>query len=80
MFHDNLKRLREEKGLTQATLAEAVGTSLRNVQNWEQGRRDPSLQTLRQLAGVLGVTLAELVDEEPPAKKTRKGKGEKGWS
>jgi transcriptional regulator with XRE-family HTH domain len=67
----------EGKGLTQAELGEAVGTSLRKVQNWEQGRRDPSLQTLRRLAGFLGVTLAELVDEEWPAKKTRKRKGEK---
>jgi transcriptional regulator with XRE-family HTH domain len=77
MFHDNLKRLREEKGLTQAALADAVETSLRNVQNWEQGRRDPSLQTLRELANALGVTLAELMEGEPPVKKTRKRKGSK---
>jgi transcriptional regulator with XRE-family HTH domain len=74
MFHDNLKHYREEKGLTQAALAAALKTSLRNVQNWEQGIRDPSLSTLRQLAGVLRISLAELVDEVPPPAKRKKGK------
>jgi transcriptional regulator with XRE-family HTH domain len=73
MFHENLKRFRDAKGLTQAGLAEAMKTSLRNVQNWEQGIRDPSLQTLRQLASILGVSLSELVHEEPAKKKTKKG-------
>jgi transcriptional regulator with XRE-family HTH domain len=65
MFHENLKRYREAKEMTQAALAKAMKVSLRNVQNWEQGQREPSLQTLRELAGVLGVTLSELVSEEP---------------
>jgi transcriptional regulator with XRE-family HTH domain len=72
MFKDNLKRIRTEKGFTQASLAEAIGNSYRNVQNWEQGQREPSLQSLRDLAGALGVSLADLVEGEPPTKKGRK--------
>jgi transcriptional regulator with XRE-family HTH domain len=75
MFHVNLKRYREEKGLTQATLAEALAVSLRNVQNWEQGQREPSLETLRQLARVLGVTVSDLVEGEPPAKPGKRKRG-----
>jgi transcriptional regulator with XRE-family HTH domain len=71
VFKDNLKRIRAEKGFTQARLAEAMKCPLRNVQNWEQGHREPSLQTLREIAGTLGVSLAELLEGEPPTKKVK---------
>lgn len=77
MLKDNLKRLRQVAGFTQASLADAMKVSLRNVQNWEQGHREPALTALRQLGAALGVSLDELVAEpvkEPPAKKKREGK------
>jgi transcriptional regulator with XRE-family HTH domain len=66
MLKHNFKRLREQAGLTQAGLAAKLKISLRTIQNWEQGHREPDLEALRVLAGVFGVSLDELV-AEPPA-------------
>jgi transcriptional regulator with XRE-family HTH domain len=54
--------------LTQAQLAEAVKAPLRTVQNWEQGRREPDLTTLKKLAKVLNTSLDLLVLEPEPKK------------
>ena len=35
LFGEKVKLLRKEKGLTQTELAEAVGVTLRTVQNYE---------------------------------------------
>ena len=38
----NVKALRERTSLTQAEFSEMIGVSIRTLQNWEQGRREPS--------------------------------------
>jgi putative transcriptional regulator len=35
-------RAREKSGLSQAQFAELLGVSVRTVQDWEQGRREPN--------------------------------------
>ena len=35
-------RAREKSGLSQAKFAELLGVSVRTVQDWEQGRREPN--------------------------------------
>lgn len=57
----NLMRLRKEKGLTQAALAEAAGLSRQGYLALEKGRSEPQVATLRGLAGALGVPLKDLV-------------------
>lgn len=37
----NVKELREKTGLTQAEFSKMIGVSIRTLQNWEQGRREP---------------------------------------
>ncbi len=37
-----LVRAREKAGLSQAEFAELLGVSVRTLQDWEQGRREPS--------------------------------------
>ena len=36
------REIRKKLGLSQATFAALMGVSLRTVQDWEQGRREPS--------------------------------------
>ena len=36
----NLKRIREQRGLTQKELAELSGVNLRMIQHYEQGQKD----------------------------------------
>jgi transcriptional regulator with XRE-family HTH domain len=57
----NVKRIRERKGLTQERLAEISGFSQQYISSLEQGRRNPTIITLYELAVSLGVNHVELV-------------------
>ena len=57
----NVKRIREKKGLTQERLAEISGFSQQYISGLEQGRRNPTIITLYELAASLGVSHLELV-------------------
>jgi transcriptional regulator with XRE-family HTH domain len=57
----NVKRIREKKGLTQERLAEISGFSQQYISGIEQGRRNPTVITLYELAASLGVSHLELV-------------------
>lgn len=37
----DVKALREKIGLTQAEFSTMIGVSIKTLQNWEQGRREP---------------------------------------
>lgn len=37
----SVRGLRDKTGLTQAEFSTMIGVSIRNLQNWEQGRREP---------------------------------------
>lgn len=57
----NLVRLRKEKGMTQEQLEEASGFSQQYISGLEQGRRNPTIITIYELAQALGVSHLELV-------------------
>jgi transcriptional regulator with XRE-family HTH domain len=57
----NVKRIRQEKDLTQEQLAELSGFSQQYISGLEQGRRNPTVVTLYELATALGVSHMELV-------------------
>jgi XRE family transcriptional regulator, regulator of sulfur utilization len=55
-----IKRIREDKKLTQQKLADKVGIHLSYIGNIEIGAKQPSLQTLFRIAEVLGVKVSDL--------------------
>ena len=57
----NVGRIRREKGLTQERLAEISGFSQQYISGLEQGRRNPTVVTLYELATALGVGHLELL-------------------
>jgi transcriptional regulator with XRE-family HTH domain len=57
----NVRRIRRAKGLTQEQLAELSGFSQQYISGLEQGRRNPTIVTIYELATVLGVSHIELV-------------------
>lgn len=57
-----LKRLREERELTQEKLAKRSGVSHGYLARLEIGMHDPSLSTLAKLAKALKVSVAELLE------------------
>ena len=60
---DKIKKIRREKNLTQKELAQKLGTSPQNLAQYENGKRNPKLKTIRQLADALNVPLYELVTD-----------------
>jgi Predicted transcriptional regulators len=64
-FAQRLRSLREQKGYTQAELAEATGVTPRTLQYYESGKRYPnSLAIAVKLADLLGTTSEHLLGEE----------------
>jgi len=63
-----IRQLREEKGLSQADLQEASGLQTSYISRVEQGHIVPSLETLQKFAAGLDVPLYRLFyeGEEPP--------------
>lgn len=67
----NLARLRREKKLTQASLAEAANISRVGYSKIERGKTQPQAETLRKLARALEVGIAQLVTPRVPLDKVR---------
>jgi len=57
----NAARLRKAAGLTQEQLAERSGFRQQYISDLERGRCNPTVVTLYELAGALGVSHVELV-------------------
>ena len=63
-FKNNLKFLRQERGLGQVELAKHLGVSKGIISLWENGLREPSLSSLVAIAKFFHVGLDELVGIE----------------
>jgi transcriptional regulator with XRE-family HTH domain len=68
---NQLKRLRREKGLSQAKLAALADVDPSTVNQIERGAREASPATLRKLAEALDVSLAELLEDAAPKAERR---------
>ncbi len=67
-----LKKLRNEKGLTQEQFAEMVNVSNRTVSRWENGNNMPDLDILIQISDYYEIDLRELLDGERKSEKMNK--------
>lgn len=56
-----IRRLREERKLTQAELAEKLKVSDKAVSKWETGRGYPDITLLEPIADALGISVMELL-------------------
>lgn len=63
MLGDRLRALRSGRGLTLRQLADATGLSAGLLSQLENGRTDPSIETLRRLARVFDSEIADLFRE-----------------
>ena len=78
-FGEQLRKAREEKGMTQQSLAERVYVTRQTVSRWEGGERYPDLLTVKKIAQVLGVDAGFLLsDDETQHIATRNPVVEKG--
>lgn len=60
-FRVRIRDLREENGMTQSDLAARLGCAASTISMYEQGRREPSFETLRAIASVFSVPVESLI-------------------
>ena len=60
-FAQRLATLRKEKGLTQQQLADRIQSHVQQLKRYEAGSSQPTLDVIRKLAVVLGVTSDQLL-------------------
>lgn len=63
MFSKKLKELRLKANLTQNEIAEKLNISQPSYQQWESGRRKPTLTTLEMFSDFFGVSIEELLSD-----------------
>ena len=61
MLGDNIKKLRQQKGYTQETLAQEMNVVRQTVSKWEKGYSVPDAVMLEKLAGLLEVPVSDLL-------------------
>jgi len=61
---NEIRRLREEQGLSQAVLGAALGVSRQTVNSLESGRYDPSLPLAFAIARHFQLTIEEIFHAE----------------
>jgi transcriptional regulator with XRE-family HTH domain len=57
----NIRRIREERGMSQRALADRAGVVKSTIYEAEAGRHIPRIQTLEKIADALGVEIADLL-------------------
>ena len=66
----NLKQLRDAKGVSQATVARELNISRQTYNNYELGKREPDIETIKRIAKFFGVSTDSLISFEDEWDKT----------
>lgn len=69
----NLRKCRAQRNLTQQELADRLHVSAQSVSKWECSQSVPELDKLCQLADLLGVSVAELLESRPDSNRVLMG-------
>ncbi len=64
-FGPNLRRIREQRGLSQSALAAAVGLRQNHVSDLESGRSQPYLSMAVRLSEALKIKLEKFLEKIP---------------
>lgn len=65
---DRIRKLRKERGWTQADLAKKVNKSAQVVSNWERGYSSLAHEDITNLVKVFNVPADEIIETEPTKK------------
>lgn len=63
MVGENIKRIRQEKGITQKQLGEILGISQSAVGQFETNKPPQNIKTLKRIADALDVSVSDLVSD-----------------
>ncbi len=60
-----IRKLRQEKGMTQKQLGEKLGQlSQQQIGQWETGKANPKIETLKKIAAALEINISEFLDDD----------------
>ena len=62
MIGNKIKALRKQSGLTQKKLASLMGIAHQSISDWELGKKKPTVETLKKIAGALGISVSTLIE------------------
>ena len=60
----NIKKIREQKGLTQQTIADLIAMHCSNYSKIESGQRELSIDALNKIAKYFGMTTDQIINFE----------------
>lgn len=63
-FHERLKNIRLDRGIKQNNVAESIGIKNNTLSSYENGKRQPDLETLKKLASFYQVTVDYLLGND----------------
>ena len=66
---EKIKKLRNEKGLTQKELADQLHVSFQTVSKWENDENEPDIATIKEFTKLFGCTLDYLLNDEDEKQK-----------
>lgn len=61
-FAENLRRLRNDAGISQEELGSRAGIQMADISRYESGNRDARITTVARLADALGVHIVKLLE------------------
>jgi transcriptional regulator with XRE-family HTH domain len=61
-FGKNMKKIREEKGMSQGDIYRATKIERAYISNLEAGKQNPTLETMEKVAKALGVKISDLTN------------------
>ena len=62
VFCKNLKEARKACGFTQKQIAKMLNVVESCYANWEQGRTEPNIESLRKLSNIFNLSIDELIN------------------
>lgn len=63
-IHENIKRIRKSKGITQVHVAKEIGIPYQTYNNYENGKRTPTPETLLEIAKFLNEPIENFFKEK----------------
>ena len=79
MFHENLKALRKDRGLSQEELAVRLNVVRQTISKWEKGLSVPDAAMLIRLAEVLDTTVSRLLGADVPEDEADRDRLQSSW-
>jgi transcriptional regulator with XRE-family HTH domain len=65
MIHENIKKMRQIRHITQKELAEMMHVAQNTISAWETGRNEPNIGAIEELCRIFGCKKSDLLESDP---------------